>query len=165
MTPPPFPNWIAIAAMAENRVIGNGNTIPWRLSEDFKFFKRTTMGHVLVMGRKTWDSIGRPLPGRETIVISRTAQPDDLPGATLIRSLDALEAFDPGDRQIFIAGGGEIYRQTLPRCAELLLTRVKLTPPGDAWMPVFEDLFEPTERLLDYPEFETIRLRRMEVKA
>ncbi|WP_309385236.1 dihydrofolate reductase [Cerasicoccus frondis] len=153
-------NWTAIAAMAENRVIGNGNAIPWRLSEDFKFFKRTTMGHVLVMGRKTWDSIGRPLPGRETIVISRNAQPDDVPGATIIRSLEALEQFDAGDRKIFIAGGAEIYRQTLPLCAELLLTRVYGQPTGDAFMPEFEELFTPAETLLQFPEFETTRLVR-----
>lgn len=152
------PNWIAIAAMAENRVIGAGNAIPWRLSEDFKFFKRTTMGHVLVMGRKTWDSIGRALPGRETVVVSRVAQKID--GATVLPSLEALDDFPANGRTLYICGGAEIYRQTLPRCAELLLTRVRMTPAGDARMPVFEDLFTPVERLLDYPEFETIRLKR-----
>ncbi|WP_309399493.1 dihydrofolate reductase [Cerasicoccus maritimus] len=157
----PHANWTAIAATAENRVIGNGNAIPWRLSEDFKFFKRTTMGHVLVMGRKTWDSIGRPLPGRETIVVSRNASPDDVPGATLLRSLEAVEKFDAADRKIFIAGGAEIYRQTLPLCSEVLLTRVYGSPEGDAFMPEFEDLFEPVETLLEFPEFETIRYTRL----
>ncbi|WP_269537878.1 dihydrofolate reductase [Cerasicoccus fimbriatus] len=160
----PNANWIAIAAMAENRVIGNGNAIPWRLSEDFKFFKRTTMGHVLVMGRKTWDSIGRPLPGRETIVISRQASPEDVPGALLMRSLEELQTFDPGERKIFIAGGAEIYRQTLPMCGELLLTRVYGSPEGDAFMPEFEHLFEPVDKLLNFPEFETIRLQRVKEK-
>jgi len=158
----PRPPWIAIAAMAENRVIGAGNAIPWRLSEDFKFFKRTTMGHVLVMGRKTWDSIGRPLPGRETVVISRSAK--SIPGATVLPSLEALVDFDAAGRTLYICGGAEIYRQTLPQCDELLLTRVKMTPAGDARMPVFEDLFSPVERLLDEPEFETLRLVRKKEK-
>ncbi|MEO0795733.1 MAG: dihydrofolate reductase [Verrucomicrobiota bacterium] len=152
--------WIAIAAMAENRVIGAGNQIPWHIADDFKFFKKTTMGHVLVMGRKTWDSIGRPLPGRETIVVSRTATVDEISGATIIRSLDDLYDVDAGERTVFIAGGGEIYRQLLPKCSEILLSRVKMTPAGDAWFPVFEDQFRPIERLVDHPEFETIRWGR-----
>jgi len=153
-------NWIAIAAMAENRAIGLGDGLPWRLPAEFRFFKQATMGHVLAMGRKTWDTVGQALPGRETIVISRTARPEDFPGATLMRSIDDLRAFDAGGRTIFIAGGNEIYQQTLPHCAELLLSRIKQTPKADAWFPIFEDQFAPAERLIDNPDFESIRWAR-----
>lgn len=158
MSAPVIPHWTAIAAMADNRVIGADNGIPWHLPEDFKFFKQTTMGHVLAMGRKTWDSIGRPLPGRETLVISRSTLA--IKGATVLASLEELAQFGVGTRTVFICGGGELYRQTLPRCAELLLTRVHATPPGDARMPSFEPWFEPVERLAETPEFEIIRYRR-----
>lgn len=154
------PQWIAIAAMAENRVIGAGEGLPWRILEEFQFFKNTTMGHVLLMGRKTWDTLPGALPGRETFVLSRSAAPGDLPGAQIIRSIDELSKLDLAGRKLFICGGAEIYRQTLRYCNELLISRVKKTPPGDAWMPVFEDLFKPIERLVDHPEFETIRWGR-----
>ncbi|MGE9295258.1 MAG: dihydrofolate reductase [Puniceicoccales bacterium] len=157
MSPQVHPNWIAIAAMAENRVIGVDKGIPWHIPADFAFFKQTTIGHVLVMGRKTWDSIGKALPGRETIVISRSANAADFPGATLMRSLDELHAFDAGERTVYIAGGGEIYRQTLPFTAEVLLSRVKKTPRGDAWFPVFEDQFKPVECLIEHDDFDAIR--------
>jgi dihydrofolate reductase len=132
----------AIAAMAENRIIGNQGDIPWHLPEDFKWFKQTTMGQILVMGRKTYQSIGRPLPGRETFVLSRT--PRDIPKVqnfTDLAELDNLET----DKTIWIAGGGEVYKQMLPRCSELYLTRVHRTVEGDAQFPEFEDTFELAE--------------------
>jgi dihydrofolate reductase len=119
----------AIAAMSLNRVIGNGNQIPWHLPEDFKWFKATTTGHVIVMGRKTFESIGKPLPNRETIVLSRLAFSH--PGVKTIRSLDELPDI-VGDRQVFICGGAQIYEQTLPLCSELFLTLVKREVEGDA---------------------------------
>ncbi len=144
--------WKAIAAMSENRVIGNGLHIPWRISEDFKWFKSQTMGGVLVMGRKTWDSIGRPLPGRTTAVVSRS-QPD-LPEA--VEYLPSLEAIDERryDAPIWICGGGEIYRQALPRCQELFLTLVKREVEGDAYFPEFEDQFRLQAILRDEAEFQ-----------
>ncbi len=148
---------IAIAAMSENRVIGDGNRIPWHLPEDFKFFKATTMGHVLVMGRKTFESIGRPLPGRETLVLSRSGFVQ--PGVRTITSLDALPAL-VGDGPIFICGGAEIYRQTLPLCSELFLTHVKRVVEGDAFFPPFEHLFEPVETLQENADFRIVRYRR-----
>lgn len=147
----------AIAAMSENRVIGNGNRIPWHLPEDFKFFKATTMGHVLVMGRKTFESIGRPLPGRETMVLSRSGFAH--PGVRTTRSLDELPAL-AGTRQVFICGGAEIYRQALPLCADLYLTHVKRTVEGDAFFPPFEELFKPVETLQDNADFRIVRYRR-----
>lgn len=128
----------AIAAMAENRVIGDHGDIPWHLPEDFKWFKKTTMGQILVMGRKTYDSIGRPLPGRETFVLSR--QPRNISGVHSFTDLEMLDHFDT-DKTIWIAGGGEIYRQMLPKCESLYLTRVHRTVKGDATFPEFEDQF------------------------
>src|SRR5215510_4298685 len=106
----------AIAAMSLNRVIGAGGKIPWHLPEDFKWFKQMTTGHVLVMGRKTFDSIGKPLPNRTTLVLSRSGVP--IPGTTTISEISQLKTMSFGDRQIFICGGAEIYRQTLPLCSD-----------------------------------------------
>jgi dihydrofolate reductase len=128
----------AIAAMAENRVIGNAGDIPWHLPADFKWFKKTTMGDVLVMGRKTYESIGRPLPGRETFVVSRQSR--EIKGVQTITDLKTLDHLD-NDKTIWIAGGGEIYRQMLPQCEAVYLTRVHRTVEGDATFPEFEDQF------------------------
>ena len=132
----------AIAAMADNRIIGNQGDIPWHLPEDFKWFKQTTMGQILVMGRKTYESIGRPLPGRETFVLSRTSR--EIPKVRNFTDLAMLDQLDT-DKTIWIAGGGEIYKQMLPRCSELYLTRVHRTVEGDAQFPEFEDTFELAE--------------------
>jgi len=140
--------------MSLNRVIGRGSEIPWHLPEDFKFFKQTTMGHVLVMGRKTFESIGRPLPGRETIVLSRAGFSH--PGVRCVARLEELPA-PTRDRQIFICGGAEIYRQALPLCEELYLTLVKREVQGDAVFPEFEDQFELVEEICDTPEFKIRR--------
>lgn len=148
---------IAIAAMSLNRVIGNGNQIPWHLPEDFKWFKATTTGHVIVMGRKTFESIGRPLPNRETVVLSRSAFSH--PGVKTIRSFDELPAL-AGDRQVFICGGAQIYEQALPLCSELLLTLVKREVAGDAFFPKFEVQFELAEEIRDTPEFKILRYGR-----
>jgi dihydrofolate reductase len=130
---------IAIAAMALNRAIGHEGRIPWHLSQDLKFFKRTTLGHVVVMGRKTYDSLGKPLPGRENIVLSRHAL--NMPGIRHATSVDEIpEATD--ERKTFVIGGAEIYRALLPRCTEFLLTVVKLTPVADTFLPEFESEFD-----------------------
>jgi dihydrofolate reductase len=150
------PHFTAIAAMSLNRVIGRGPHIPWHLPEDFKFFKATTLGHVLVMGRKTFESIGRPLPGRETIVLSRAGFHH--PGVRCVASLDELPV-PTADRKVFICGGAEIYRQALPRCGELYLTVVKREVEGDARFPEFEDQFELVETLRDTPEFKILHYR------
>jgi len=147
----------AIAAMSLNRVIGNGNQIPWHLPEDFKWFKATTTGHVVVMGRKSFESIGRPLPNRETIVLSRSAFSH--PGVKTISNLDQLPA-PAGDKQIFICGGAQIYEQALPLCSELFLTLVKREVEGDTFFPKFEDQFELAEEIRDTPEFKILRYRR-----
>jgi len=172
----------AIAAMSLNRVIGNGNQIPWHLPEDFKWFKATTTGHVIVMGRKTFESIGRPLPNRETIVLSRSAFSH--PGVRTVRDLNELMEWagfsspdrpttrSPADgeragvrgalgqREIFICGGAQIYQQALPLCSELFLTHVQREVAGDTFFPKFEDQFELVEEIRDTPEFKILRYRR-----
>ncbi|MEC8333668.1 MAG: dihydrofolate reductase [Verrucomicrobiota bacterium] len=128
----------AIAAMSENHVIGNAGDIPWHLPADFKWFKQTTMGAILVMGRKTYESIGRPLPGRETYVLSHHLR--EIPGVNCITSLDSLDSVDT-EKVIWVAGGGEVYKQLLERCEEIYLTRVHKIVKGDAFFPEFEDQY------------------------
>ena len=140
----------AIAAMAENRVIGNQGDIPWHLPADFKWFKKTTMGDILVMGRKTYESIGRPLPGRETYVLSR--QTRKIEGVHNFTELDTLDQLNT-DKTIWIAGGGEIYNQLLPRCEALYLTRVHRTVEGDALFPAFEEQFTLKEIISKNEDF------------
>ncbi len=139
----------AIAAMAANRVIGRGNQIPWHLPEDFRWFKQKTMGHDLVMGRKTFESIGRPLPGRKTIVLSRSGF--SYPGVETRSDLSEL----PGatDRTRFICGGAEIYQLALPLCTDLFLTRVKKTVEGDRFFPAFEDSFDLKDIIQENADF------------
>lgn len=124
-----------IVAASENGVIGRGGAMPWRIPEDLKRFKALTMGSPVVMGRKTWDSIGRPLPGRENVVVTR--QPLVLAGATVVHSLDeALEhCRSRGTADCFVIGGGEIYAQALPRADVVHLTRIHQRFDGDARFP------------------------------
>jgi dihydrofolate reductase len=125
-----------IAAMAQDRVIGRDNQLPWRLPADLKRFKQLTMGHTLLMGRKTYESIGRPLPGRTTVVVSRQAgyAPE---GVIVAASVDEAIARAPGE-QVFVAGGAEIYRQTLARADRLYLTLIDAPFAGDTWFPAWD---------------------------
>lgn len=146
----------AIAAMSLNRVIGVNGRIPWHLSEDLKFFKRTTLGHIVLMGRKTYESIGRPLPGRENWVLSRGGE---IPGVRVLR--DPVEIVEPEDgRELFLIGGAELYSLLMPRCEELLLTLVQREVEGDAFFPEFENDFSLAEVLLTAPEMEVRRYVR-----
>ena len=150
----------AIVAMAENRVIGQGGTIPWHLPEDFKFFKATTLGHTIHMGRKTYDSIGKPLPGRENIVLSRTMP--ETSGVTVIRSLDDLKVPTDG-KDLFVIGGEEIYRLLLPRIQELYVTKVPLVIEGDTHFPDFESQFDTGTKALETNDFSVWKYRRSAV--
>jgi dihydrofolate reductase len=126
-----------VAAYAANRVIGDHGRIPWHLSDDFSHFKATTMGGVLVMGRATYDSIGRPLPGRTTIVLTRDSE-WSADGVLVAHSLDealALAAEQPGET--FVVGGTQVYEQALPLATHQVLTEVGLAPDGDAHYPPF----------------------------
>ena len=130
---------VLIAAHARNRVIGNAGQIPWHLPHDFAHFKRETLGHTLVMGRLTWDSIGRPLPGRRTIVVTRdpawSCEYDDVLVARSLAAALALAADLPGD--VMVAGGGQIYEAALPYATHQVLTEVDLEPAGDAFYPTY----------------------------
>ena len=150
-------NWIAIAAMAQNRVIGAGDRIPWHLPDDLHWFQQITTGQTLVMGRKTFEAIGKPLPGRTTIVLSRSSR--CIPGVRVIASLEELEAITAAGK-IFICGGAEVYAQTLPLCSELYVTLVKRNVEGDRFFPAFEERFAPAAVILDNPEFQVTRYRR-----
>jgi len=156
----PAQNYQAIAAMAPNRVIGNGNQIPWHLPEDFKWFKQKTMGHELIMGRRTFESIGKPLPGRKTIVLSRKGF--SRPNVAVYGSLDELPAPAEG-RERFICGGAEIYRLALPQCGDLFLTRVKKTVQGDCFFPPFEADFRLVEVLAENDDFSIEHYRRQDL--
>jgi len=148
----------AIAAMSRNHVIGQGNRIPWHLPEDFQWFKRMTTGNIIVMGRKTFESIGKPLPNRTTIVLSRSGFA--YPGVQTISDLSQLNP-ETEPRDIFICGGAQIYAQALPLCSDLYLTLVKRTVAGDAFFPPFEDQFAACEEVQDHPEFTITHYRRL----
>lgn len=128
-----------IAAMAENRVIGGGNKLLWHISEDLKRFKALTLGKPVIMGRKTYDSIGRPLPNRPNIVVTR--QPGwSAPGVSVAATLgDAFKmAENQGDGEIMVIGGGEIYKAALPFATSVYLTCIHKAYDGDALFPVLD---------------------------
>ena len=125
---------VLIAALARNRVIGRDNRLPWHLPADLRFFKRTTMGKPLLMGRRTWESIGRPLPGRRMIVLSRDPA-YQAPGGAVARSLDEAREIAGTVPEIVVIGGASLYAQTLPLAECMYLTFVDADVPGDAWFP------------------------------
>ncbi|MCB6181948.1 dihydrofolate reductase [Leeia sp. TBRC 13508] len=130
------PRLTLIAAMASNRVIGIQNRLPWKLSEDLKYFKKMTSGHTVIMGRKTFDSLGKPLPGRTNLVITRNMAWQH-EGVTVCHGLEKALSACRGLDQVFVIGGAELYQQALPIADELLITEVQLSPEGDAFFPDF----------------------------
>lgn len=150
----------AIVAMSENRVIGKQGQLPWRLPEDLKRFRAITLGHAVIMGRKTFESIGRPLPHRENIVITRQKN-YSAEGVRVVGSLDDALQTCANQDEVFIIGGGEIYREAFPRIHRLHLTLIHAVIEGDASFPEFsasefrevsredkEDLSEPDSPIL-----------------
>jgi dihydrofolate reductase len=134
----PLPNHASrlsiIVAMAKNHVIGADNRIPWHLPAELKLFKDVTTGHHIVMGRRTWESIDRLLPGRTTVIVTR--QPEyRVPGAVIAHSLDEALAASAADDEVFVIGGAELFREALPRADRLHLTVVDAEPEGDTYMP------------------------------
>lgn len=147
---------IHVVAAAENQVIGNNNQLLWHLPNDLKFFKNLTWGYPVIMGRKTFESVNRPLPGRTNIVITRQAgwQAEGVEVARTVEEAIALAAA-LHVKQAFIIGGGDIYRQTIDCVAEVYLTRVGVALEGDTWYPElegadwslqFEETFLPNEK-------------------
>jgi dihydrofolate reductase len=128
------PRICLIAALAANRVIGRNNALPWHLPADLKRFKALTTGHPVLMGRKTHESIGRPLPGRRNLIITRN-RGYGAPGCEIVHSLDDAIAACRGDREIFVIGGAELYRESLPRAHCLEFTEIRAEVEGDAWFP------------------------------
>jgi len=132
-----------IAAASENNVIGRGAVIPWHLPDDLRHFKRLTVGHSIIMGRRTFDTLGRPLPRRSIVVVSRTPQADrngvlwarDLDEALNRAAASSPASTDSGELEIFVAGGGEIYRLALERADRIYLTRVHTEVDGDVFFP------------------------------
>jgi dihydrofolate reductase len=126
-----------IVAMAANRTIGINNTLPWRCPEDLKHFKSLTMGHHMIMGRKTYDSIGKPLPGRTTVVVSRNPSLE-IEGCIVTHSLKEAIAACPGNTEIFVVGGAELYAQALPLASTLYITEIRQEVQGDAHFPAID---------------------------
>ncbi len=149
----------AVVAMASNRVIGRDGGLPWRLPEDLKWFKRLTLGHPVLMGRRTMESLGRPLPGRRNLVISRSlpAAPE---GFELARDVETALALVAGEEEASVIGGAQIYAALLPRCGELLLSYVFHPYEGDTVLPAFEEEFELAEILHRDGDFELRRYTR-----
>jgi len=123
--------------MAKNRVIGINNTLPWRIPEDLKHFKKLTMGHHMIMGRKTYESIGKPLPGRTTIVVSRDRNLK-IDGCIVAHSLQDAIASCASDPEVFVVGGADVYAQALGLADRLYITEIQQDAEGDVWFPEFE---------------------------
>jgi len=155
-------NIVIIAALSANGVIGIDGRIPWHISDDLKRFKRLTMGHTIIMGRKTYNSIGRPLPGRTNMVLTRN--PDFQPPdgvqvyASLTAALDACR--QSGESTAFVIGGGEIYREALPVADTLLLTHVRREVDGDAHFPAFDRAHWIETSREDHPDYAYVEYRR-----
>jgi dihydrofolate reductase len=123
-----------IVALSENNVIGTGNQLPWKLSADLKRVKALTMGHHLIMGRKTFESIGRPLPGRTNVIITRNSTYTQ-EGCVVVHSLSAALELVKDDSEVFVFGGGEIFKEALPFVSKIYLTKVHCTIEGDTYFP------------------------------
>jgi len=142
----------AIVAMTPERVIGKDGDLPWHLPDDLKFFKKQTSGHPIVMGRKTFDAIGKPLPHRQNIVITRDpAWHHD--GVESIHQPQELREFNLVNRQVFIIGGEQIYRFFMPLLNDIIITHVKESYEGDTYFPEYQDLFPKSELVWEQEEF------------
>ena len=142
----------AIVALTPQRVIGRAGQLPWHLPEDLAFFKRRTSGHPIVMGRKTYQSLGRPLPKRRNIVLTRDAD-WTAAGVEVLHAPAELAALPGLDGQVFIIGGAEIYRAFWPLLDDLLVSHVLESHAGDTWFPEFEAAFPNSEVMETHPAF------------
>lgn len=142
-----------VAAIGENFELGYQNDLIWKISEDLKNFKRLTLGHTLLMGRKTFDSIGRPLPGRETLVLSRSKE-HQIAGVQIVSSIEeAIELCDSNNRNdLMICGGGELYAQMLVKAHQLFISHIHATAKADTFFPKFEVKEWNIIERVDYPE-------------
>ncbi|HWJ01900.1 MAG TPA: dihydrofolate reductase [Burkholderiales bacterium] len=137
MSLPQAPRIYLVAAVASNGIIGANGALPWRLPEDLQHFKRVTMGHPVIMGRKTWESLKGPLPGRDNIVVTRTAG-YETPGAAVASSLEAALALCLGEPVAFVVGGSSLFAESLPSAAGLVMTEIHKDFEGDTWFPPYD---------------------------
>lgn len=140
--------FIGIVAMDRNNAIGKGGTLPWHYSADLKFFKAQTTGNVCVMGRRTWESLTKPLPGRLNVVLSRGGEIESRPGVVVLRDAQSVVSLAPYlARDVYVIGGAEVFREFGPVLDEWIVTRVPLAVEGaDTFLPAdFLDGFEPRE--------------------
>jgi dihydrofolate reductase len=150
-----MPRLIAVVAMDPNRLIGRDGTLPWHLPEDLAFFKKTTLGHPILMGRKTFESIGRPLPKRRNIVLTRDTTWSH-PGVEVIHSPEEIPA---SDETIFVIGGAEIYKTLTNRISEWLVSHVHAVHEGDTHLAEFEHDFPVVETVEEHAAFTVRRYR------
>ena len=159
MTPSPEPFWVAIAALDEHRAIGVDGGLPWKIRDEFRHFKETTRGHILLMGRRTWEEIGQqPLPEREHWVVSRSL--GEVPGGRVLASVEAALPLPTDGRTVFVAGGAGIYAAAMPYTAELLLSHIPGQHRADTFFPPFEDHFPVVTVEREHPQFTVKRYRR-----
>lgn len=152
----------AIAAVSLNNVIGKKGDLPWRLPGELKWFKKITMGHIIVMGRKTWESLPNALPGRENWVLTRSNV--ESKGIQTFTEFNQIEA-QAGNRTVFVIGGGEIYSKFLSYCDDLYLTEVQQTIiGGDAFFPSYENDFQCVETLEENKDFILRRWKRIKLR-
>ena len=138
--------------MDADRAIGLNNGIPWRLKEDLQLFKRITMGHPILMGRKTWESLGRPLPGRQNIVFTRNAD-YVAEGAVVITDIAQLETLDLQDEEVMVIGGAQLYIRMLPHMQRLHVSEVAGSHEADTWFPEFAQHFSTRTPQQEYTGF------------
>jgi dihydrofolate reductase len=155
-----------IVARSRNHVIGKDNQMPWKISADLQFFKKVTMGYPIIMGRKTWESIGRPLPGRRNVVVSRNTNYSAI-GAELVGSLDqALELLKEFKR-VFVIGGQQLFTQAFPQADELFITEIEIQVDGDTYFEIPDpNDWQEAERILESEgniQFAYVTLRRKAV--
>ena len=155
-----------IVARSRNHVIGKDNKMPWKISADLQFFKKVTMGYPIIMGRKTWESIGRPLPGRRNVVVSRNTNYSAI-GAELVGSLDqALELLKEFKR-VFVIGGQQLFTQAFPQADELFITEIEIQVDGDTYFEIPDpNDWQEAERILESEgdiQFAYVTLRRKAV--
>ncbi len=153
------PSFTGVVAMASDRAIGLRQAIPWRLPEDMKLFRRLTTGHPILMGRRTWESLGRPLPGRQNIVLTRDLH-YAAEGATVIHSLAELSKIELMDAEIMVIGGAEIYAHLLPQMERLHVSEVEGSFEADTYFPPFVHEFTQRRELEAYEGFTHVLYER-----
>lgn len=151
--------YTGVVAMDENRAIGFHNAIPWRLPEDMKLFRRLTVGHPILMGRRTWESLGRPLPGRQNIVLSQTPG-YQAEGAVVLSSVSELERLPLQSEEVMVIGGAGIYALMLPLMSKLYVSEVKGSYEADTWFPPFAALFAHRTELEHWTDFSLVLYER-----